>query len=71
MSQSKKDHIRRAWSDPAYYESLTAEERAALPANPASELELDDDVLESITGGCCQPGQTTVICTPCPPKVCL
>ncbi|MFP2957186.1 MULTISPECIES: mersacidin/lichenicidin family type 2 lantibiotic [Myxococcus] len=71
MSQ-KKDHILRAWRDPEYFNSLTAEERAALPANPAAELDLGDDVLESITGGCgCKPGQSSAICTPCPPYHCL
>ncbi|MCP3161524.1 mersacidin/lichenicidin family type 2 lantibiotic [Myxococcus qinghaiensis] len=71
MSQSKKDHILRAWRDPEYYNSLSAEERASLPANPAAELTLGDDVLESITGGCCLPGQSSAICTPCPPQHCL
>ncbi|CAM4453660.1 mersacidin/lichenicidin family type 2 lantibiotic [Myxococcus xanthus] len=70
MSQ-KKDHILRAWRDPEYFNSLSSEERAALPANPAAELELSDEVLESISGAdsCEQFG--SYYCTPCPPYVCM
>ncbi len=67
----KKDHILRAWRDPEYFNSLTAEERAALPANPAAELELGDDLLESISGGRSEPEQCSALCTPCPPYHCL
>ena len=41
-------------------------------ANPAGEImDLDDDVLASVTGGCCPPGWTSAICSPCPPRHCL
>jgi mersacidin/lichenicidin family type 2 lantibiotic len=33
--------IVRAWTDEAYYESLSEEEKALLPPNPAGELNLD------------------------------
>ena len=69
MSQ-KKDHILRAWRDPEYFNSLTAAERAALPANPAAELELSDDVLESISGADGSEQSCSSYCTPCPPKYC-
>jgi mersacidin/lichenicidin family type 2 lantibiotic len=65
----------RAWRDQDYYLSLTEEERAGLGAHPAGMLNLDDSVLQSISGGCssshdyCQP---TVGCTVsvCPPDYC-
>ncbi|MEU7137048.1 mersacidin/lichenicidin family type 2 lantibiotic [Streptomyces sp. NPDC046261] len=44
-------NIARAWKDAAYRESLTAEERAALPANPAGVVELDDQDLMELSGG--------------------
>ncbi|ATB41788.1 type 2 lantibiotic, mersacidin/lichenicidin family [Cystobacter fuscus] len=69
MSKSNTEHILRAWRDPEYFNSLSAEERAALPANPASAFALDDSVLESVTGGgILEP--TSAYCTPCPPKYC-
>ena len=43
--------IIKAWKDPEYRSSLTAEERAVLPANPAGLLELDDADLAQVTGG--------------------
>ena len=41
----------RAWKDPAYRNSLSAAERAALPANPAGSVELSDADLGKIAGG--------------------
>ncbi|QQR47101.1 mersacidin/lichenicidin family type 2 lantibiotic [Myxococcus xanthus] len=68
---SQKEHILRAWRDPEYFNNLSSEERAALPANPAAELELGDDLLEVITGGdFCPTGQSSPYCTPCPPLHC-
>lgn len=64
MSKSqKKDHILRAWRDPEYYNSLSEEERAALPVSPASIITLDDEALASITGGV--GNQATCLATPC------
>ncbi len=67
---NRNEHVLRAWRDPQYFNALTAEERAALPASPAAELELGDDVLESISGAdsCEQFGSP--YCTPCPPIEC-
>jgi len=45
-----KDII-RAWKDPLYRKQLSAEERAALPANPAGEVELSEAELNQIHGG--------------------
>lgn len=49
----KKSDVIRAWEDEEYRDSLSAEERATLPENPAGLCAVDDDVLRSITGGCC------------------
>ena len=45
-----KIDVVRAWKDEAYRASLSSEEQAMLPANPAGELELSDADLESIHG---------------------
>lgn len=49
----KKEWIVRAWKDPAFRASLSAEERAALPESPSgrSLTELDESALLGITGG--------------------
>jgi mersacidin/lichenicidin family type 2 lantibiotic len=77
----KKSQIVRAWRDAEYFESLTEAERAQVPANPAGLVEVESDVLDSITGGCgsmtnCSgPNDTTfgstALCSPCPPCYCL
>jgi mersacidin/lichenicidin family type 2 lantibiotic len=43
--------IVRAWTDEEYRLSLTEEQRALLPDNPAGLMELSDDALQSIVGG--------------------
>jgi mersacidin/lichenicidin family type 2 lantibiotic len=40
----------RAWKDNVYLQSLSAEEQALLPANPAGEIELTEAELEAIFG---------------------
>lgn len=47
----KKEKILRAWRDPEFRESLTAEERALLPEHPASAIELRDEQLTVAVGG--------------------
>jgi mersacidin/lichenicidin family type 2 lantibiotic len=44
-------NIIKAWKNPAYRNSLTAAERAALPANPAGSIELSDEDLGKVAGG--------------------
>ena len=51
--------IVRAWKDAQYRESLSSEELALVPANPAGEVELVEEDLLSVMGGggsetCCQ-----------------
>ena len=43
--------IIRAWKDEEYRNSLTAEQRAALPANPAGAVELPENELNNVSGG--------------------
>mgnify|MGYP001269080300 CR=1 FL=1 len=44
------NNIVRAWKDEAYRQSLSVEEQAMLPANPAGEIELTEADLEAISG---------------------
>ena len=43
--------ITRAWKDPEYRKSLTAEERASLPPNPTGEPPASEEELRKIVGG--------------------
>lgn len=43
--------IIRAWNDEEYRSSLSDEQRAKLPPNPAGEVELTDEELAQIQGG--------------------
>jgi mersacidin/lichenicidin family type 2 lantibiotic len=45
-----KIDIVRAWKDEEYRNSLSSEEQAMLPANPAGAFELSDAELESVHG---------------------
>lgn len=64
------DYI-RAWKDPDYRASLSAEQRAALPEHPCAEIELGDEDLALVAGagtnavgtaGCCSPPPDTSSC---------
>ena len=44
-------NIIKAWKNPAYRNSLSAAERAALPANPAGSVEISDEDLGKVAGG--------------------
>ena len=67
----KKNDVIRAWRDGEYYSSLTSEQRAAMPESPASVIDLGDDALASISGGCSfQYCPTSGYCSPCPPAHC-
>ncbi len=49
----------RAWKDREYRESLSAEEMALLPENPAGQVELtEEDLLDVVGGG----GGANTIC---------
>lgn len=68
----KKNHVIRAWRDADYYLGLSEEERRALPASPAEVMEVEDEVLTSVSGGNTFLADcfTSGLCTPCPPLHC-
>lgn len=43
--------IIRAWKDSEYRDSLTEEQKAQLPDNPAGTIHLTDEQMGTITGG--------------------
>jgi mersacidin/lichenicidin family type 2 lantibiotic len=47
----KNVDVARAWRDEEYRNSLTAEELASLPENPAGMATVDDSALRSVAGG--------------------
>ena len=49
----KKEDVVRAWKDPSYRASLSAEQREALPECPAGSplAELHEEQLHAIVGG--------------------
>lgn len=57
MPKSKKtkslsaQKIARAWRDPSFRAGLSAEERAAMPPNPAGESIVDESRLNEVAGG--------------------
>jgi mersacidin/lichenicidin family type 2 lantibiotic len=55
--------IIRAWKDESFRNSLTPEERAALPANPAGLIELDDAHLQLAAGALPAPYTFNDTCT--------
>lgn len=66
-----KIDVIRAWKDEEYYLSLTEEQRAALPANPAAAIEITDADLRGVSGGS---GSTNTDCSfpriACSTKIC-
>jgi mersacidin/lichenicidin family type 2 lantibiotic len=46
-----KIDIKRALKDVEYYNSLTADEKALIPGNPAGDAGLSDADLENVAGG--------------------
>jgi len=48
-------NIIRAWKDPEYRNSLSASERASLPAHPTGLIVLGDAELEDVAGGLINP----------------
>lgn len=60
----KKIDTVRALRDAEYRNSLTAAERAQLPAHPAGLSNVADEVLKSVTGGCGGPSTPDWSCVP-------
>ena len=46
-----KTDVIRAWKDADYRQSLSPEQLASLPANPAGPMELRDEDLDLVAGG--------------------
>ncbi|MCY1077222.1 mersacidin/lichenicidin family type 2 lantibiotic [Archangium lansingense] len=59
----KKEMIVRAWKDPAFRASLTAEQRTEIPESPSGRpmSELDETDLDGAVGGHCPPN-TSIGC---------
>jgi mersacidin/lichenicidin family type 2 lantibiotic len=54
--------IARAWKDPEYRKSLTAEELASLPPNPAGSPEISEAELGRVSGGMIPPAEPYTVC---------
>ena len=50
-SNQENIDIARAWKDEEYRNSLTPEQLATIPPNPAGETELDEEDLGNVSGG--------------------
>lgn len=61
---SRKEII-RAWRSEEYWLSLSEEERARLPENPAGMVELDDVDLSDVAGGVVETMSLLVECASC------
>lgn len=51
MAFPSVDDIVRAWTDPKYRASLSSEQLAKLPPNPAGSSGMSDEELKSVAGG--------------------
>jgi mersacidin/lichenicidin family type 2 lantibiotic len=58
-----KFDIIRAWKDESYRSSLSSQEQAMLPENPAGALDLSDAELETIQGAANVGGDASTGCT--------
>ena len=73
----KRNEIIRAWKNPAFRRSLTADQQAQMPSNPVGAVNLSDEDLRSVSGGsslthCCTCSPLPAsVCTPCPPAYCF
>jgi mersacidin/lichenicidin family type 2 lantibiotic len=56
-----KNDIIRAWKNPEYRESLSAEQRALVPEHPAGLVELSDSDIDDASGGIWTTGLITWI----------
>jgi mersacidin/lichenicidin family type 2 lantibiotic len=57
--------IARAWKDEEYRNSLSEEQKAQLPDNPAGQIELTDEDLNAVAGGCRSGGWICTITAEC------
>ncbi len=52
----------RAWKDADYRASLTIEQQALVPANPAGAIELTEDELSGVAGAALPPWLVSLFC---------
>jgi mersacidin/lichenicidin family type 2 lantibiotic len=55
----------RAWKDEEYWNSLSEEQKAQLPENPAGLIDLTDEALNGIVGGIVGPGRVPSLTADC------
>ena len=60
----KKNDVIRAWQDEEFRRGLSEQDLAALPAHPAGLMNVDDEVLGNIAGGCGTPSTFINSCLP-------
>ena len=58
----------RAWKDEEYWNSLSEEQKAQLPENPAGLIDLTDETLNGVVGGVVEEVQVPAGCTRRPPS---
>ena len=66
----KKIDFARAFRDEDYFLSLSAAERASLPAHPAATIEVSEDDLRAVAGATAEACTTSGWCSPCPHLYC-
>lgn len=67
------DRLTRAWKDPEYRETLSADDLAALPEHPSGWMELTDDDLATVSGGAGTVTSSGLFCSfsaECMPGIC-
>jgi mersacidin/lichenicidin family type 2 lantibiotic len=65
----KNIDLARAWRDEDYFLRLSEEDRAGLGIHPAGIVDVNDEILGSVTGGCAYTLKVS-FCTPCPGRHC-
>lgn len=60
----KKKEVIRAWLDEEYRSSLADDQKAAMPSHPAGYMDVDDEILSKIAGGCA-PTTISTSCVSC------
>jgi mersacidin/lichenicidin family type 2 lantibiotic len=58
-----KVDVARAWKDQEYRKTLSAEQLASLPPNPAGSASLSEADLDKVSGGGATAGATGTFCT--------
>jgi mersacidin/lichenicidin family type 2 lantibiotic len=67
----RKIDLVRAFRDEDYFLSLTATERASLPAHPAAMIEVSEEELRAVAGATTEACTKSGFCSPCPGHPCV